>query len=104
MKRYKYQALIRLLPQPGSAPGAALPGPACRAVIRARHHETRSCKLFSALVTAGDDSPLPGNSRLTVTMVVLGDDADDYLAIGDNFVIWRGCDVARGVVTRRIFA
>ena len=38
-----------------------------------------------------------------VIVVVVGDDADDYLAPGAHFALVRGCDVARGTVTRRIF-
>jgi hypothetical protein len=70
-------------------------------VVRARHHETHRSKLFSALVTS-EDGPLPGQANV-VTVVVVGDDADDYLAPGEHFALLRGCDVARGTVTRRIF-
>lgn len=57
-------------------------------------------KLFSALVTS-DDNLQPGKSSM-VTVVVLGGDADDYLA-PPHFALLRGCDVARGTVTSRIF-
>lgn len=102
MKRYKYQALVTLLPQPDSGPDAPLPGPACRMVVRACHHPTHLSKIFSALVTS-DDSTMPGDPHLIVTLVVLGDDACDYLSPGEHFALWRGRDVGRGVVTRRIF-
>jgi hypothetical protein len=36
-------------------------------------------------------------------VIVLGDDARDYLAPGERFVLWRGHDLGSGVVTRRIF-
>lgn len=103
MKRYKYQAQVRLLPQHAGDGEATLPGPTCRAVVRARHHESRRSKLFSALVTTSDDGQLPGSLKRTVTMVVLGDDAGDYLTPGGHFVLWRGGDVGRGTVTRRLF-
>jgi hypothetical protein len=38
-----------------------------------------------------------------VTLTVLGDDPGDYLDPGEGFVLWRGHDVGRGVVTHRIF-
>ena len=38
-----------------------------------------------------------------MTAVVLGDDAADYLAVGDEFALWRGRDIGRGLVTRRVF-
>jgi hypothetical protein len=100
-RRYKYQALVRLLPGQAEDPEAAPPGPTYRAVVRARHHDSHRSKLFSALVTS-EDGPLPGQANV-VTVVVVGDDADDYLAPGEHFALLRGCDVARGTVTRRIF-
>jgi len=36
-------------------------------------------------------------------MVVVGDDAGDYLTPGEHFSLLRGGDVARGTVTRRVF-
>lgn len=103
MKRYKYQALVKLLPRDGSDPTAPLPGPTSRMVVRARHRETHASKIFNALVSTSDDSPPPGNPYIIVTMVVLGDDAGDYLGPREQFVLWKGYDVGRGVVTRRIF-
>jgi hypothetical protein len=102
MKRYKYQALVKLLTPQESGTAAALPGPACRMVVRARHHETHAGKLFSALVAVGSDLG-PGDSHVIVTVTVLGDDAHDYLAAGEEFTLWRGGDIGCGVVTRRIF-
>ncbi len=103
MKRYKFQALLTLLPQRGGEPQAALAGPACRMVVRAQHHESRAGKFFSALVSPSAERPLPGDSHMIVTVVLVGDDAADYLAPGERFALWRGHDVGRGVVTRRIF-
>lgn len=100
-KRYKYRALVTLVPRPADDPEAALPSPVCRVVVRARHPETHRSKLFSALVTS-DDNLQPGRSGM-VTVVVLGGDADDYLAPGEHFALLRGCDVASGTVTSRIF-
>ena len=102
-KRYKYEAMVRLLPQQAGDPEAALPGPVCHAVVRAHHLETHHGKFFSALVTTGDGGQRPGNDTVAVTMVVVGDDAGDYLTPGEHFVLLRGGDVARGTVTRRIF-
>jgi hypothetical protein len=103
MKTHKYQAMVTLLPQPNGGPEAPLPGPTCRMVVRARHRATGASKIFSALVTTSDDSPLPGSSHLVARFIVLGDDAGDYLDPGEEFILWRGYDVGRGVVTRRIF-
>ena len=103
MRRYKYQALVTLLPQHDHGQEAPLPGPVCRMVVRARHHETHCGKIFSTLVTTIDDDTLPGKTHLIVTMVVLGDDARDYLSPGEQFSLWRGYDVGYGVVTRRKF-
>lgn len=97
MKRYKYQGTITLTPAPGSEP--VLAG---RVVVRAQHRQTHASRMFSALVTQGGDSP-PGDAERVVTMVVLGDDTGDYLAPGEDFVLWRGGEIGHGVITRRIF-
>ena len=103
-KRYKYEAVVKLLPQQAGDPDAALPGPVCHAVVRADHLRTHEGKLFSALVTTtGEGSGPPGSAPIAVTMVVVGDDAGDYLTPGEHFALLRGSDVARGTVTRRIF-
>ncbi|MGI8448520.1 MAG: hypothetical protein ACR2MP_15335 [Streptosporangiaceae bacterium] len=39
-----------------------------------------------------------------LVITVAGDDAGDYPATGEDFALWRGHDIGRGVVTRRIFA
>jgi hypothetical protein len=102
-RRYKYQALVTPLPQQATSPEAGLPGPVCRAVVRVDHPETHLSKLFSALVTTSEDSQPLKKSSTVVTVVVVGDDADDYLFPGEHFALWRGGDVARGTVTRRLF-
>jgi hypothetical protein len=100
-KRYKYRALVTPVPPSADDPEATLPSPVCRVVVRARHPQTNRSKLFSALVTS-DDGLQPGRASM-VTVVVLGGDADDYLAPGEHFALLRGCDVARGTVTSRVF-
>lgn len=101
MKRYKYQALVRLLPGADTAT-AVLPAGTSRMVIKAEHRETHAGKLFSSLVTR-DDAIGARNSGISVTFVVLGDDAGDYLGTGERFALWDGQDLGLGVVTRRIF-
>ena len=78
-----------------------LRGPVCRVVVRARHLETHRSKLFSALVTS-EEGQQSGKSSV-MTMVVVGDDADDYLTPGEGFALLRGREVARGTVTRRLY-
>jgi hypothetical protein len=131
MKRYKYQAMVHLLPGgegAESAPPMLPPGPS-RMVIKAEHRETHARKLFSSLVTRDDilfgwDAGLPGSpvsagspasaegsrdsaagsrAAISVTFVVLGDDASDYLGTGERFALWDGHDLGFGVITRRIF-
>jgi len=97
MKRYKYQAMVRLLPEAGAAT-AALPSGTSRMVIKAEHRETHASKLFSSLVTR-DDTIGARNSGINVTFVVLS----DYLGAGELFALWDGRDLGLGVITRRIF-
>jgi hypothetical protein len=103
MKRYKYQALVTLDRSQDSSTAAALSGSACRMVVRAEHPETHRHKIFSALVSSSDGSTLRPGDHVLLTMRVLGDDANDYLSPGDHFYLWRGHDVGRGVVSRRLF-
>jgi hypothetical protein len=103
MKHYKYRALVTLLPRGDGDPGTSLPSPACRMVVGASHPETHQSKIFSALVSASDDPPPPGNSRIAVTMTVLGDDANEYLCPCADFTLWGGHSIGRGVITSRIF-
>jgi hypothetical protein len=71
-------------------------------VIKAEHRETHASKLFSSLVTI-DDTLAPRKTGVTVTFVVLGDDAGDYLATGEWFSLWNGHELGLGVITRRVF-
>ena len=100
MKRYKYHALVRLLPETGAAT-TELPSGTSRMVIKAEHRETHASKLFSSLVTP-DNALVPRGSGVTVTFVVLGEDACDYLATGERFALWHGHEIGLGVVTRRM--
>jgi hypothetical protein len=99
----KYQALLTLPPAATREALAPLPWPAMRAVVRARDHRTRAGRLLTALVTTEDGPAQPGNSHVIATMVVVGPHPDDCLEIGDSFTLWRGIDLARGVITRRLF-
>jgi hypothetical protein len=104
MKRYKYQGTITLTPAPGKEPELA-----GRVVVRAQHRETHASRLFSALISQGGESlsqggeSPSGDSKRVVTITVLGDDTGDYLAPGEDFVLWRGGEIGHGVITRRIF-
>jgi hypothetical protein len=46
---------------------------------------------------------VPRNTDVTVTFVVLGEDACDYLATGECFALWNGHELGLGVITRRVF-
>jgi hypothetical protein len=101
MKRYKYQALVTLLPQAGSDQPARLPAATCRMVVKAENHQTHGIQLYSALVNTLEER-LPGDPHVVVSVTVLGDDAGDCLAAGEGFTLWRGADVGQGVVTGRV--
>jgi len=98
----KFQAVLTLLPAADGAEPASLTWPAWRAVIRARDHTTRAGQVLTALVST-DDSPPPGQSNVVVTIVVVGASPDDCLDVGDPFTVWRGRDIARGVISRRLY-
>lgn len=97
--RLKCQVLVIPFPRESFTPE---PGSDYRMVVRTSHPDTHRGEIFSALVTSGND-PAPDSRHLLLTMTVLGSDADGYLDTGQRFTLWRGHDVARGVVTRRLF-
>jgi hypothetical protein len=99
----KFQAVLTMLPAADGAEPAALAWPAWRAVVRARDHATRAGQVFSALVSADDGGPPPGQSNVVVTIVVVGASPDNCLDVGDPFTLWRGRDLARGVISRRLY-
>jgi hypothetical protein len=100
MKPAKYQALVTLYP-PGDGGLDAEPLLHVRRLaVRPDHHG----ELFSALVSVEDGSLLsPGAADIVVTMVVLGDDARDYLAPGEQFALLSGGEVGHGVVSGWLF-
>ena len=103
LKPYKFQAVVTLLPPPGAAEPAVLPGPVCRLVVRATQPGSDASRLFSALVSPGQDTVAADNRHVVLTVTVLGDGAAECLAAGSDFTLWRGGDIGRGVVTRRVF-
>jgi hypothetical protein len=85
---------------------APVPGPDWHGVIRARADADGSPpSLFSALVSGWDlhASRQGGDARALATIVAFGSAPADCLPVGGTFALWRGHDVGRGVVTRRIF-
>ena len=104
MKRFKFQALITLDP-PANVEAAGIPaGQTRRMVVRGEHHQTHRSKIFSTLVTStGDRLPTLADDHLIVTIALTGDDALDYFGIGDRLALWRGGDIAHGIITRRLF-
>jgi hypothetical protein len=102
-KTRKFQAVLTLLPPADGAEPVPLTWPAWRAVVRARDHATRSGQLLSALVSADDGVPPSGQSNVVVTMVVVGASPDNCLDVGDAFTLWSGRDIARGVISRRLY-
>jgi hypothetical protein len=100
MKRYKFQALVRPLP---NGEIQVLSSGSHRMVLRAENAETHRTQVFSALVDAEDSDSLQSDKReIVVTLRVIGDDVTDYLDIGSHFSLWQGSDVGEGVVTRRL--
>jgi hypothetical protein len=101
LQRRKYQALVTLLPQ---APkfGTGTNPSTWRAVVRARHHQTRASEFLTALVSSQGDAVQPGDKSI-VTLVVVDRNPGDCLDVGDQFTLWRGSDIGRGVITRRLF-
>ena len=101
VKRYKFQAMVTL---DRKEPEARLGPDPRRMVLRGRNDESRSSKLFSALISCDDDGPFrPGSRQRLVTLRLTGDDVADYFGVGSHFDMWLGDDVGQGVVTLRLF-
>jgi hypothetical protein len=105
MRRYTFEALVSI-PPPSANTAASVPGPDWHGVIRARAGgDGRPPGLFSALVSGWDQhaSRQGGDAQALATIVAFGSEPADCLPVGGTFALWRGQDVGRGVVTRRIF-
>ncbi len=99
----KFQAMIMPLGKASDAGQleAAPRWPASwRGVVRASGKPGRAGQLLTALITAQDGEPATA-PWVTVTMLVIG--PGNCFDVGDDFTLWQGTDVARGVVTRRLF-
>jgi hypothetical protein len=104
MKRYKFQAMVTAGPPAESKLASMRPGQTRRMTVGASHHEDHSTKFFAALVTNNADNPeVPGDRHFVATIVLTGDDALDYVAVGDPLTLWLTGDVGRAVITRRLF-
>ena len=113
-QRYKFQGMItrtRRVAAALDAPDDAdvttwnpPPGQMRRIVVRGEHHDTHGSHFFSALVAANDDgSDWLDDEHSIVTVMLAGDELDEYFCVGDHFALWLGHDVADGVITRRLF-
>lgn len=109
---YKFQALLTFrsadsgrLDTRDHSPAVELPpGQLQRMVVRGEHHETHGTRFFSALVAGnGEGSEICGSDHAVVQIQLAADHPADYFGIGDHFTLWRGHDLAEGVVTRRLF-
>ena len=100
MKPHKYQALVTLYPSGDGGLDAEPLLHIRRLAVRPDH----GGGLFSALVSVEDGSLLrPGTADIIARMVVLGDDARDYLAPGEEFALLSGGEVGHGVVSDWLF-
>jgi hypothetical protein len=110
--RYKFQGLVTLRPggsgellgRPRGPAEELPPGQLHRMVVRGEHHRTHDTCFFSALVASnGDGSEVCGSDHAVVQVQLAADRPRDYFDIGDHFTLWRGHDLAEGVVTRQLF-
>ncbi len=104
MEQYKFQALLKLGPADEHDTSAVATGRTQRALVRAVQHDSEGSIFFPALVTSyGDGSEWLPATDLVVTIVVRGEHPRDYLDVGESFSLWRGRDIASGVVTRHLY-
>ena len=109
----KFQALVSpVSPDPGRlgtgtsdrAVFELPPGRMLRMVVRAEHHRTHATGFFDALVSNdGEHRAMLGSDHAIVTIMLAGEQPDEYLGVGDPVLLWQGHDVAAGMITRRLF-
>jgi len=101
MRRYKFQAIIKLLPSAGQA----LPSgePPTHAVIRSADRHGPSGGQYTGLILSWEPSPVVGDDEAIAEVVAYGPDPAACLPIGGTFALWRGTDLAVGTVTRKVF-
>ncbi len=104
MEQYKFQALLKLGTAGADGGAAVTAGRTQRALVRAGQPGGAGSIFFPALVTSyGDGAEWLPVEDMLVTIVVRGDHPRDYLEVGESFSLWRGQDVASGVVTRHLY-
>jgi hypothetical protein len=101
MEQYKYSTLVKLN-EPSSTGTDPPLKPGARVAVRARHHETGTSKLFSALIVVIQEDSVQADHSIPLTLTVVGNDVLDYLDAGDSFALWRGHDIGHGVISRRL--
>jgi hypothetical protein len=107
MRRYKFQAVVAVLPARDRDLGAR-PGPDWHGVLRAGSSSGKSHGMFSALVIDWDqvgtgNAAGVGDPHAVATIVAFGPEPAESLPEGGMFALWRGRDVGIGIVTRRVF-
>ncbi len=100
MEQCKYSVLVKLNEPSSTGPAPLKPG--ARFAVRARHHQTGASKLFSALIVVIQENSVRADHSIPLTLTVVGNDVLDYLDAGDSFTLWRGHDLGRGVISRRL--
>jgi len=104
MEQYKFQALLKLGKAGQNGTAAVTAGRTQRALVRATPQPGAGSVFFPALVTSyGDGAEWLPAGEMLVTIVVRGEHPRDYLEVGESFSLWRGQDVASGVVTRHLY-
>jgi len=101
MEQYKYSALVKLTEPVATGTDPPVLQAGARVAVRARHHETGTSKLFNGLIVMVQGSAQADHS-IPLTLGVAGDDVPEYLDAGDSFALWRGHDIGRGVISRRL--
>jgi hypothetical protein len=103
VKRYKFQALVTL-GRPHDGDPAVRGDQTQRLVVRGQRHVTGASQFFCALATrSGEDWRWSDDDHMIMTIVLNADEPREYFEVGDSFTVWRGHDLGRGIVTRRLF-
>jgi hypothetical protein len=104
MKTFRFRALVTLGRAAHDSQGRDYPSGTRAVMVRASSlARPWHWKCFEAAIERGDEPFLHHDDREVVTITLTDDDAREFIAPGQHFILWNGHDIGTGVVSRQVF-
>jgi hypothetical protein len=110
VRQFMFRALVTLSPaeaMPGTPRPSAQQYPSHTLALVILAPPLRAgdgpARYFPTEIWRDDEAPLRPGDRVLVAARVTDDHADQYLDAGQQFTLWSGGEVGRGIVYRRVF-